>query len=101
SPASISAYTISFAILWMCLGGWLAIAPTATASFFGTKDYARNYGLVFTAYGAGAVIGNIMAGQAKDIFGAYIQVFPYVAVLAVIGFIVAMTMLKPPKPKTA
>lgn len=101
SPASITAYTISFAILWMCLGGWLAIAPTATASFFGTKDYARNYGLVFTAYGAGAVIGNIMAGQAKDIFGAYIRVFPYVAVLAIIGFIVAMTMLRPPKVKTA
>lgn len=95
--ASITVYVISFAILWLCLGGWLAIAPTATACYFGTKDYARNYGLVFTAYGTGATIGNLLAGQMKDIFGAYIRVFPVVAVLALIGMVIAFTMLKPPK----
>lgn len=57
---------------------WLDITPTTTASYFGTKDYARNYGLVFTAYGAGAVIGNLIAGQMKDILGAYIRVFPVI-----------------------
>lgn len=97
NPASIIAYVIAFAILWLNLGGWLAIAPAATAYFFGTKDYARNYGLVFTAYGAGAVLGNILAGQARDLFGAYIMVFPYVMVLSVVGIIVAMVTLKPPK----
>ena len=97
--ASINAYIVSFCVLWLCLGGWLAIAPTATATYFGTKDYARNYGLVFTAYGAGAVIGNILAGQAKDVFGVYISVFPYVAALTVIGCIVAFFLLKPPIPK--
>ncbi|MEM2522409.1 MAG: OFA family MFS transporter [Candidatus Bathyarchaeia archaeon] len=96
NTASIAAYVIAFAILWLNLGGWLAIAPAATAHFFGTRDYARNYGLVFTAYGAGAVIGNLLAGQAKDIFGAYTAVFQYVLVLALLGLIVAV-MLKPPK----
>ncbi len=95
NPASVLIYTISFVILWGCLGGWLAIAPTATASYFGTKDYAKNYGLLFTAYGAGAVIGNILAGQMKDIFGAYLRVFPIVAGLAVLGMIVAFLTLKP------
>jgi MFS family permease len=95
NPASVQAYILSFAILWLNLGGWLAIAPAATAQFFGTKDYARNYGLTFTAYGAGAVVGNVLAGQAKDIFGAYIMVFPYVIILALLGIIVAV-MLKPP-----
>ncbi|MEM2105037.1 MAG: OFA family MFS transporter [Candidatus Bathyarchaeia archaeon] len=100
NSASIIAYVITFAILWLNLGGWLAIAPAATAFFFGTKDYARNYGLVFTAYGAGAVVGNILAGQARDIFGAYIMVFSYVIVLSVIGIIVAIVALKPPKPES-
>jgi len=27
-------YVISFIGFWMCLGGWLAIAPTSTATFF-------------------------------------------------------------------
>lgn len=98
NPADVNMYAISFSILWLCLGGWLAIAPAATASYFGTKDYARNYGLVFTAYGVGAIIGNLMAGAAKDMLGGYVNVFPYVIILAVVGIIVAFVMLKPPKP---
>jgi MFS family permease len=96
NPASVNMYTISFSLLWLCLGGWLAIAPAATANYFGTKDYARNYGLVFTAYGVGAIVGNLMAGAAKDILGGYVNVFPYVAVLSVLGIIVALLLLKPP-----
>ncbi len=96
NPASVNMYTISFSLLWLCLGGWLAIAPAATASYFGTKDYARNYGLVFTAYGVGAIVGNLMAGAAKDILGGYVNVFPYVAVLSVLGIVVALLLLKPP-----
>lgn len=94
-PSSIPAYVFAFAVLWLNLGGWLAIAPAATAQFFGTKDYARNYGLVFTAYGAGAVIGNLIAGQAKDMLGAYIMVFPFVMALSALGVIMA-SALKPP-----
>ena len=97
NPASITMYTVAFAALWLCLGGWLAVAPAATASYFGTKDYARNYGLVFTAYGVGAIIGNLMAGAAKDMLGGYVNVFPYVAVLAALGIVVAFVMMKPPK----
>jgi MFS family permease len=97
NPASITMYTVSFMILWLCLGGWLAIAPAATASYFGAKDYARNYGLVFTAYGVGAIIGNLMAGAAKDTLGGYVNVFPYVAILAAVGIVVAFVMLKPPR----
>ncbi len=96
--SSIVVYTISIALLWLCLGGWLAVAPTATASYFGTKDYARNYGLVFTAYGAGAVIGNLLATQIQVIFGRYIDVFPIVTALAVAGIVIAFLLFKPPKP---
>lgn len=98
-PASIAVYTLAFAILWLNLGGWLAIAPAATASFFGMKDYARNYGLVFTAYGAGAVAGNLLVGQVKDVFGSYIAVFPYIAALAVTGILLAIALMRPPMMK--
>lgn len=94
--ASTTAYMIGFILLWGCLGGWLAIAPTATASYFGTKDYAKNYGLVFTAYGIGAAIGGIVSAQAKDLLGAYQPFFLIVAALAVVGAIVAVVLMKPP-----
>jgi MFS family permease len=90
-------YTISFMGFWLCLGGWLAIAPTATATFFGMKNYARNYGVVFFAYGTGAIVGGIISGQAKDVFGTYTFAFYPTAVLAVVGLVMAFTLLKPPK----
>lgn len=93
---SVWAYIISFCILWGCLGGWLAIAPAATASYFGMKDNAKNYGLVYTAYGAGAIIGGIVSAQAKDILGAFQPFFLIVAGLSVIGIFIALTLLKPP-----
>lgn len=96
---SVMAYIISFAILWGCLGGWLAIAPTTTGSYFGTGDYPRCYGLVFLAYGAGAIVGPQLAGFIKTSTGSYLGVFPYVLGLAVIGMVIAYTTLKPPKLK--
>jgi MFS transporter, OFA family, oxalate/formate antiporter len=96
-----NAYIAAFAILWACLGGWLAIAPTATASYFGLKDNAKNYGLIFTAYGAGAVIGGIVSAQAKTLMGGYQPFFLIVAVLAIIGIIVAQMLMKPPVKKSA
>lgn len=91
---TIEIYLLSFAILWCCLGGWLAIAPAATAAFFGTKDYPRCYGVVFIAYGAGAIAGPLLAGYIKDTTGSYLNVFPYVCILALIGLAVAFFLLK-------
>jgi OFA family oxalate/formate antiporter-like MFS transporter len=92
-------YVIAFAMLWGCLGGWLAIAPTATASYFGTADYPRCYGVVFLAYGAGAIAGPQLAGFIRTATGTYAGIFPCVSALAVIGFVIAGILMKPPKPK--
>jgi OFA family oxalate/formate antiporter-like MFS transporter len=93
-------YILAFAVLWGCLGGWLAIAPATTGSYFGTCDYPRCYGVVFLAYGAGAIAGPQLAGFIKTSTGSYIGVFPYVLALAVVGSIIAFTLMKPPKPIT-
>lgn len=94
---SVPIYILAFAILWGCLGGWLAIAPTATGSYFGTSDYPRCYGVVFLAYGAGAIAGPQLAGFIKETTGSYLGVFPYVLGLAVIGILIALVLLKPPR----
>lgn len=94
-PGSVMLYTICFIGFWLCLGGWLAIAPTATTIFFGVKNYAKNYGLVYFAYGIGAILGGIIAGQAKDTFGSFTVAFYPTAGLAVLGIIIAFLMMKP------
>ncbi len=96
SPSALI-YIISFAVLWGCLGGWLAIAPTATAGYFGTSDYPRCYGIVFLAYGAGAIAGPQLAGYIKGVSGSYLGVFPVVAVLAIFGLIITFLMVRPPE----
>jgi len=89
-------YIVAFALLWGCLGGWLAIAPATTGCYFGTSDYPRCYGVVFLAYGAGAIAGPQLAGFIKTSTGSYLGVFPIVLVLAVIGLVVAFALLKNP-----
>jgi OFA family oxalate/formate antiporter-like MFS transporter len=90
-------YFLGFCLLWLNLGGWLALAPTATATFFGIKHYGKNYGIVFTAYGAGAILGNVLSGLIRDLTGSYLAVFPWVMVLAGVGGIVAILGLRPPR----
>lgn len=88
-------FFVSFALLWLNLGAWLAIAPTATATFFGTTHYGRNYGLVFTAYGAGAILGMVLSGILRDATGTYLSVFPPVVALAGAGFLLALVGFSP------
>ena len=86
-------YLISFALFWLNLGGWLAIAPASTAIFFGSRHYSKNYGYLFTAYGVGAIIGNLVSGSIRDIFGSYSFVFYPTIILALLGIFISIKYL--------
>jgi MFS family permease len=90
----VGTYLIAFCLFWFCLGGWLAMAPTITLSFFNPDQYAQNYGIIFTAYGVGALIGTLVTGRIRDLFGTYTYVFYPMAFLAIVGIIVACLLLK-------
>jgi len=94
--ADIVLYMIYFSLFWLCLGGWLAIAPASSSTFFGGMHHGKNYGVIFTAYGLGAILGTLMSGMVKDKFGSYTNVFYLTAALAVIGIIIAIFFLKQP-----
>lgn len=87
-------YLVAFCLFWFCLGGWLALAPAATLALFGSENYPRNYGIVFTAYGIGALLGTLSAGRIRDLFGSYTYAFLPMALLAAIGIVVAIATLK-------
>jgi len=44
-----------------CFGGFLALYPAICADYFGTKNIGANYGALFTAYGAGGLLGPWLA----------------------------------------
>lgn len=82
-------YMISFCIFWFNLGGWLAIAPTSTMNLFGTRSYSKNYGVVFTAYGIGAILGVVISGVLKDIFSSYLIIFFFIIAVSMTGYIIS------------
>lgn len=86
----------TFALFWMLLGGWLAIAPAATTILFGTTHYAGNYGLMYTAYGVGAVLGTLLSGQINELFGSYLYTFYPVIALSLVGILIAAATLRRP-----
>ncbi|MCJ2541931.1 L-lactate MFS transporter [Thermostichus vulcanus] len=91
---SLVSYWVAFSLLWFCLGGWLAMAPTLTLRLFNPARYAQNYGVVFTAYGVGALTGTMITGQIRDWLGSYSYIFYGMAVLAILGILVANVFLR-------
>jgi OFA family oxalate/formate antiporter-like MFS transporter len=71
-------------LVGLCFGGFLALYPALTADYFGTKHIGVNYGWMFTAYGAGGIVGPYLAAalmrpvaqvpyEAKNAAGELIQ----------------------------
>ncbi|MBD2089231.1 OFA family MFS transporter [Microcoleus sp. FACHB-1515] len=87
-------YLLAFCLITFSLGGWLAIAPTSTLILFRSADYAKNYGIVFTAFGMGALLGTLTAGRIRDLFGSFTSFFYVSAALAAIGIVLAVFTLK-------
>ncbi|WP_341531559.1 OFA family MFS transporter (plasmid) [Nostoc sp. UHCC 0302] len=91
---AVTTYLVAFSLFYFSFGGWLAIAPTTTLILFSSANYAKNYGIVFTAYGAGALGGTLLAGRIRDIFGSYTVFFYPTTVLAIVGIVLAVFLLK-------
>lgn len=87
-------YVLAFSLFWLTLGAWLAIAPASTVIFFGRKHYSKNYGIVFTAYGVGAILGVLISGILRDLFGSYIYVFYLLIFLGLLGILIALSLLR-------
>lgn len=94
---NIIKYVIAFSIFWFILGGWLSIAPTAVSNIFGAKNYARNYGVLFTAYGLGALLGTLSSGEIRDYFGTYTYAFYPTIGMATLGIVISGFLLKDKK----
>nr|HPG59064.1 OFA family MFS transporter [Candidatus Wallbacteria bacterium] len=97
TPENVLVFYAAVPLIWFCYGGWLSIAPSLTANFFGVKNSSRNYGVVFTAFGAGAIIGNLLAGRVKDFYGSYSPAFYIMAACSLAGIVTAALTLTGPR----
>jgi len=81
-------------LVGLCFGGFLALYPVLTSDYYGSKNFGVNYGIVFTAYGAGSVLGPIMASYFRTYQGTYMPAFFISAVLALLGMVFILFLRK-------
>lgn len=89
--------TLSIAAAWVGFnfGGNLALFPSTTADFFGTKNVGINYGLMFTAYGVAGIAGPILAGSVFDMTGSYMWAFIPSGLACLIGAAISLGLRSP------
>jgi OFA family oxalate/formate antiporter-like MFS transporter len=84
---------LGISVVGLTFGGMLTIFPAITADYYGLRGLGVNYGLVFTAWGIGGVLGPLMGGVVRDVTGTYVLSYVASAVLSAIGAWLALQLL--------
>jgi OFA family oxalate/formate antiporter-like MFS transporter len=79
-------------LIGFCFGGFLALFPSLTADYYGTKNFGTNYGIMFMAFGIAAIVGPKIGTS-----GTFSQAFLIAAVLCMVS--AGMTFLVRETPK--
>lgn len=87
-------YFLGLSLAWMMLGAWLAVAPAATHNLFAEENYSKNYGIIFTGYGIGAIIGVLFSGRIIDANLSIGFIFVPVIVISFIALVITKIYLK-------
>lgn len=87
-------FGISFGLYWFNLGAWLAIVPATIKEFYGIQQYAKKYGLMFTGYGVGAILGTLASGYILDMLGETSYIYGFILALMVVSAILLSQMPK-------
>jgi OFA family oxalate/formate antiporter-like MFS transporter len=92
---------IGTAAVAFAFGGMLSLFPTIACDYFGLKNMGLNYGLIFTAWGAGGVFGPLLGGLVRDTTGAYNMSYAVAAALSGVGMLLALATKAPSTKKVS
>ena len=88
---TLPALYIAAALLGWSFAVTLGLFPVLTSSCFGVRHLGANYGLVFTAFGAGALVP-LWASWLHDRSGSWGPAFFAAGVLAVLGLVLCIAL---------
>ncbi|MEN8240446.1 MAG: OFA family MFS transporter [Chloroflexota bacterium] len=97
--ANPSVLMVFVALIGANYGANLAVFPPLTKDFYGPKNFAINYGIVYTAWGLGGFMVSQLASIIKDVFGSYDYAYLLAASMLIIAAMM-MSMLRSPQLKT-
>lgn len=90
---------VVMASIGLCYGACFSLFPSATADFFGTKNVGANYGVMFTSYGVGGILGPMLSAYlVKASPGINDYMMPGLILGVLVGFAALMALIiKPPE----
>ncbi len=88
--STTSAFLIGSAMVGFNYGACLSLFPATAADQWGTKNLGLNYGILFTSWGVGGVVGPILAGRIADATGSYSMAYQIAGVLLAFAAFLAM-----------
>jgi len=88
-------WLVGICIVGFSYGGFLAIMPSLTADYFGTKSLGHNYGYLFTAWGIAGVSGPFMIDAIKTSTGSFTNAMYYISAACVAGIVLVFVSKKP------
>jgi OFA family oxalate/formate antiporter-like MFS transporter len=92
---SFAKWLVGICIVGFGFGGFLALMPSLTADYFGTKSLGTNYGYMFTAYGIAGIGGPFMIDAIRASAGAFTDAMYYISVACVAGIALVVLSRKP------
>lgn len=76
-------------------GGFVAIAPSLAADYFGGRALGSIIGTLYSGVAFGALLGSPVAGYAFDFFGSYTGAILAGAALCAVSFTITLSMPEP------
>ena len=87
---------VGIALTGIVFGGFLAVMPALSTLYFGERHAGANYGLLFTAFGAGNVVALFAGGWIRETTGTYLAAFYVGLLLSAIGLLLSLEV-RPPR----
>jgi OFA family oxalate/formate antiporter-like MFS transporter len=93
---SYAAFLALCCIALLCYGGGFGTMPAFVTDYFGARHVGKIYGLMLTAWGAGAVLGPMLVSGLRDATGRYVAGLQVIAAIMLVSSI-APIVLHPPR----
>lgn len=88
---NVGLLSLGVIIAGLCYGAGFSVFPAATTDLYGIKNFGTNYGLMFTGWGLGGVIGPMTAATIFDATGSYNTAYIVAGFLLLVSTILAFT----------
>lgn len=92
-PQSMWLFYAAVSLVAFSFGGTLTIYPSIISDFFGIKNLAKNYGLLYLGFGVGSMVGYAVA----IVFNSYSVTFALMAAGLVAAIVISLLVRLPPE----